>query len=420
MSVWRQLPTAMDSRAPAIVWIDQPLLMRGVSLGKVPHGVQKVLLRLPGSTAAEPGFDQVFEAATPGDDAFDAITTRLDSQFEIQAVVGLTELSVQPAARMRAQLQLPGLAPPAARLSRDKWRMMCRLREHGVAVPATRLLRPGESLRQWADEFPLVVKPRVGTAGCGVIRAEDPTGVAAAGHRCALINRFVLHSVYRNANVAPGVLVQPYIGGAEVAVDGYVSAGTVGIIAIAGKPDVSDGPFFDDRTHVVPAGVDDRVRQALEQVCQQSVAALGIDDSLFHLEARIDGARICVLEVAARSGLIGCVHLASGINECEIGLQLALGNAVSLDRDVPGGRCSAMSILSAHRAGVFRGLNNIEQACSVEHIHSISTLAMPGSRVAPPPEAMNNIAYIFATGPDHGAVCRALRQARARLQIDIR
>ena len=68
------------------------------------------------------------------------------------------------------------------------------------------------------------------------------------------------------------LLVERYIPGAEVAVEGLLTRGKLRILAIFDKPDPLEGPYFEETIYVTPSRLPDelqtRVRSARRRRCE--------------------------------------------------------------------------------------------------------------------------------------------------------
>ena len=87
--------------------------------------------------------------------------------------------------------------------------------------------------------FPCVVKPIAMSASRGVIRADDPEELAAAIERVRTIVAGAGDEDERSR-----LLVESFVSGPEVAVEGLLTGGRLEVLAIFDKPDPLDGPFF--------------------------------------------------------------------------------------------------------------------------------------------------------------------------------
>ena len=95
--------------------------------------------------------------------------------------------------------------------------------------------------------LPCVVKP-VGLSGSrGVIRANDAEQVRLTVERV----RGILASAQEPPE-AP-LLVESYLPGAEVALEGLLRGGRLEVLAVFDKPDPLEGPYFEETLYVTPS-----------------------------------------------------------------------------------------------------------------------------------------------------------------------
>src|SRR5207244_9609018 len=99
--------------------------------------------------------------------------------------------------------------------------------------------------------FPCVVKPISLSASCGVIRANDRDEFVAAFNRvAALLEKLGGETLGEGAGK---ILVEDFVPGREVALEGLVTNGQLRVLALFDKPDALDGPFFEETIYVTPS-----------------------------------------------------------------------------------------------------------------------------------------------------------------------
>lgn len=105
-----------------------------------------------------------------GDADYVPTLRRLCEEFEVGAVVPLTDLDIELLARARAAGDLPALVPDpeVARAMYDKYEAHQLLTDAGLPSPPTVL--PGEPI----EVYPVMVKPRRGSGARSIHRADDP------------------------------------------------------------------------------------------------------------------------------------------------------------------------------------------------------------------------------------------------------
>src|SRR6185437_4954198 len=96
------------------------------------------------------------------------------------------------------------------------------------------------------------------------------------------------------------ILVEGYIQGREVAVEGLLTDGQLRILAIFDKPDPLEGPYFEETIYVTPSCFSDSQQHEIERCAVDAVRALGLSHGPVHAEFRINEQGVWPLEVAPR------------------------------------------------------------------------------------------------------------------------
>src|SRR5207253_7109301 len=97
------------------------------------------------------------------------------------------------------------------------------------------------------------------------------------------------------------ILVEEYVPGVEVALEGLVDGGTLEVLAIFDKPDPLVGPFFEETLYVTPSRLAPDVLRQVVSVARSAAAGVGLTDGPVHAELRVEGERVWLIELAARS-----------------------------------------------------------------------------------------------------------------------
>ena len=391
----------------------------------------RVLLLLPTSTyratdfvraAARLGIDVVVgseeEQALAGDMADRAVVVplgnpaaaadvivALDARAALDAVVAVDDQGVLVAAAAGARLGFPHNPPDAVAATRDKAAMRAALAAAQVPQPSFAMF--DDPARVPGVGFPCVVKPTGRSGSQGVIRADDPRELDAA--------------VARVRAIADGpVLVEEYVPGVEVAVEGLLRGGTLDVLAVFDKPDPLVGPYFEETIYVTPSRLDAATLARVTELSGRACAALGVVEGPVHAEVRVDGDRAWVIEVAARSigGLCArALRFGAGIALEELILRHAVGLPLDgLDREEA---ASGVMMLPIPRAGVLQEVRGQDAARAVDGITGLEITIPRGRRVVPIPEGDRYLGFLFARGDTPHAVESSLRAAFAALTIEI-
>src|SRR5947199_4210529 len=160
----------------------------------------------------------------------------------VRGVVAVDGDTAVVAAAVAEELGLRGNPVAAAAAARDKHQQRRLLAAAGVAVPRFELLTTAADPERVARgaSYPCVLKPLRLSASRGVVRADTPDGFMAAFRRLKAI--LEQPEVARCGDWARQILVEEFVPGPEVAVEGLVTQGALTVLAIFDKPDPLEGP----------------------------------------------------------------------------------------------------------------------------------------------------------------------------------
>jgi len=326
----------------------------------------------------------------------------------IDAVVGVDDDTAVLAAAVAERLHRKGNPVHAAEAARDKHRQRQLLAEHGVPVPRfTRHLLdedPQEIARSVV--YPCVLKPLRLSASRGVIRADDPASFVAAHAR--------LKAILGSCDAA--FLVEDFVPGYEVALEGLLVNRRLHVLALFDKPDPLDGPFFEETIYVTPSSAPAGLQKSIAQCAERAARALGLTEGPVHAELRYNDRGPWLIELAARpiGGRCSAVlRFGDGVSLEELILRHALGMPIpSLQREAA---AAGVMMIPIPGAGVLREVRGIAEAKEVPLIEDVQITAHPGERLVPFPEGSRYPGFIFARGATPGAVEAALRESHRRL-----
>ena len=333
------------------------------------------------------------------------VIVALDGRTPIDAVVAVDDQGVLVAAVAGERLGFPHNPPEAVAATRDKASMRAMFAAAEVPQPRFAVSSEDEPLPDVG--YPCVVKPIGLSASQGVIRADDADTARAAAARVRAITDSPL-------------MVEEYVPGVEVAVEGMLREGTLEVLAVFDKPDPLVGPYFEETIYVTPSRLPEATRARVDELTGRACAALGLVEGPIHAELRIDGDRVWVIEVAARSigGLCArALRFGAGIALEELVLRHAL--RMPLDGLAREQTASGVMMLPIPRAGVLREVRGQDEARGVPGVTGLEITVPRGRRVQPLPEGDRYLGFLFARGDTPAGVEASLRAAHAVLDVDI-
>lgn len=241
--------------------------------------------------------------------------------------------------------------------------------------------------------YPVVVKPRGLGAGRGValVRSAAELRELFAEARAAHWPGVPTYRV--------GILVEEYLDGPEISVDGVVHAGRYTPLFLARRLSRKEGalsPYFEETGHLVSA--DDPLLDdpALRWVLGKTHRVLGVNDTMTHTQVRLTARGFVIVEVNGRLGgdLVPYLgFLATGIDPGLVAVDVALR--------VPPRLTPALT-----RTAGIRFLHP-QEPCRVEHVTvpeadaakgllRAVALAAPGDeRGLPPLDHLQRYAYVL-------------------------
>lgn len=342
-------------------------------------------------------------------------------RYPLNAVVGVDDETTIVAARISAALGLPHNSVESVEATRNKHRLRELLDRAGVPSPRFALFlldaNPADVAKQ--VEYPCVLKPTFLAASRGVIRANNEEEFVAAFRRIEAILRDP-DVVAKGGQAARQLLVESYVPGVEVALEGLLLRGQLRVLALFDKPDPLEGPYFEETIYVTPSRLPAAVQSEIAACAWQAASALGLREGPIHAELRWNDRGPWIIEIAARSigGLCSrTLRFGTGLSLEDLILKHALGVELeSLEREA---RAAGVMMIPVPRAGLLKEVRGIEAAQEVPHIENITITAHVGQRLIPLPEGSRYVGFIFARADRPELVEAALREAHRRLEFVI-
>ncbi len=345
-------------------------------------------------------------------------------QNPVRTLLAVDDDATVIAARACEELDISHNSPDAAYAAKNKHIMRQRLSQAGVPSPDFGLFDTDDDPAHIAPsvKYPCVVKPLLLSASQGVIRANNPQEFVEAFNCTRMI---VLNSAPEpGADGDRHILVEDYIPGFEVALEGMLAGGRLKLLALFDKPDPLEGPFFEETIYVTPSRLPQETQQAIFDCTARACAAIGLREGPVHAELRVNARGPWIVEVAGRSigGLCSKIlrfqiEGLSGISLEELIIRHAMGLDVSPSQRED--RAGGVMMIPIPAAGILKGVEGIEKAKAVQGIEEIDITIPLNNLVVPLPEGNSYLGFIFARGEKPEQVEGALREAQRKLRFEI-
>ena len=344
---------------------------------------------------------------------------------EVTGVLALGDRPAVAAAYAARALGIPYNHPAAVEACRSKLRTREVFRNAGLPVPWFHSF-PIAPLPEPALVglcFPCVVKPLSLSASQGVMRANNRDEFLRAVSRL----RRLLESAEIRATREPNLdemIVEGYVPGREVAVEGLLTDGALRILAIFDKPDPLEGPYFEETIYVTPSRLPESTQEQIKKCAEAAALALGLTHGPIHAEFRTNGGGIWPIEVAARPiGGLCARALRFSISEGEpVGLEeLLLRHAFRMPgSDAPREKeASGVMMIPVPRSGILENVSRVQSARATHRISDLVITARLHDYIAAWPEGSSYLGFLFARGNTPEEVEHAIREAHQKLRFRI-
>ncbi|MGX1372518.1 biotin carboxylase [Streptomyces canus] len=209
-------------------------------------------------------------------------------------IVSITELTMELAARVRTAVGHLGTAADTELTVADKFRTRGLLQKHGL----TRVGHWETTLDEVADlvaavDLPVVVKPRQLTGSAGVRLVASPADVAP------LIEQYQRETAQRFDRHR--LLVESYVPGVEISVEGLVVDGELHVFALTDKVNTGS-PHYVEVGHLMPSAHSAQWGARAGDYLQRCVSALGVVTSPVHAELKMTDDAVELIELHTRYG----------------------------------------------------------------------------------------------------------------------
>jgi len=338
-------------------------------------------------------------------------------QHPLSAILSVDDAASELAALASAALGLSHNSPQAAEAARDKLLMRRLMSAGGAPCPLFRHFSLGDDPYWIATQisYPSVLKPLRLSGSRGVIRANNKEEFV---HAFTRLKRMLLNEGYAEYDTL--FLVEDFIPGFEVALEGLLTHGQLKTLTLFDKPDPLDGPFFEETIYVTPSRLSATMQQEVARCVAVAAASLGLREGPVHAELRVNERGPWMLEMAGRSigGLCSTIlEFGSGLCLEEVILRHAIGEEIStIERDT---HAVGVMMIPIPGAGMLKAVHGLEAATAVPLITGVEITAKLHHPLIPLPEGASYLGFIFARGDTPMAVEEAIRNAHRCLRFDI-
>jgi hypothetical protein len=342
----------------------------------------------------------------------------------VDGVLALGDRPTLAAAYVARGLGIAHNHPASVEACRSKLRLREVFRDAGLPTPWFRSV-PLQAIPEPAlmgITYPCVLKPISLSASQGVVRVNNRDEFLAGASRLKRLLESAEIQATREPNL-DRMIMEAYLPGWEVAVEGLLTGGELRVLAIFDKPDPLEGPYFEETIYVTPSRLTETEQELIKRSFVEATRALGLTHGPVHGEFRLNERGVWPIEVAARpiGGLCARALRFQIEDEHEpIGLEeLLLRHALSLPGwDAPRETAaSGVLMIPVPTSGILEKVEGPEEARAVAGVTQLEITARWRDYIAAWPEGSSYLGFLFARGETPAEVENALREGHAKLSF---
>ncbi|MFF1903269.1 ATP-grasp domain-containing protein [Kitasatospora sp. NPDC058218] len=338
--------------------------------------------RLP--DAARAHVDRLVVVDTNDEQALAEAAAALHAERPLAGIVPGFEFYVDTVARLAPALGLPGLRADTARGLRNKATMRRLVEAAGLRVPRHAEATDEQELLAAAAHvgYPAVLKPTESAGSIHVSRVDSPEQLLAAFRSLRADHRTDLGRVLDGP-----VLLEEYLDGPEVSVEGYVEDGRAVVLAVTTKM-LGPEPYFVELGQIMPHPAAPEAKAAIDAYVAGVCEALGVTRGPFHCELRLPAGEPVLIELGARLAghrIPKLVEAVTGVSQVRI--MLAGYTGLSAQEvgasSAPTAKYVGIACFTAYGLAQYRDVEGLDELRAHPDTLEVQLYVRPGEPIPP-------------------------------------
>lgn len=274
----------------------------------------------------------------------------------------------------------------------EKHAMRNRLEEYGVPIPRYFVCHSYNDFKSAVENFQdiCVIKPSDNAAS---------RGVELLNCNCNEKEKYEKYEYTRSFSRNGIILLEEYMDGPEVSVEGIIQNKKLKIIAITDK-NITEKPYFVEIGHSEPSMIDNETKDKIKKITELAVGAIGINNGVCHTELKITSQGPKVVEVAARLGgdniTSKLVPISTGVDIVKASVMLALGKSIEVNNIYSKG--SAIRFIYAEKEGILNSILVDECVKKFKGVEEIEFYVKSGDRISTLHNSNDRLGHIITSG----------------------
>lgn len=391
------------------------IMILGAGLYQVPLietarrlGLYTVVVSIPGAYRGFEIADRVYKIDTRDQESI--LKAATDENIYGICTTG-TDVAVRSIGYVCERMNLPGISLRASDILCDKAKMKEAFLKGGVSCAKGKKAFHFHEALQVAEElgYPVVVK-RVDSSGS--------RGITVVNEKSQMREAY-LHA--REKTMRDYVLIEQFLRGIEIGVDGYVKNGRVCFIAPHGKFTFRSEQTTVPIGHFFPFQGASGLLQDIRTQIQLAVDASGLDNSCFNADVFVDGNHSYIIEMGGRCGATCIPELISsfyGFDYYQQILRGALGEETRFPEQAEHATPCMAKLLISPQSGILTEVDNAK----LDHLRSqgirIQIDYPVGWRVHAITDGTDRIGSVIADTQDEAVFNHILQEVQECIRIN--
>ncbi|MCL1990222.1 MAG: ATP-grasp domain-containing protein [Defluviitaleaceae bacterium] len=294
-----------------------------------------------------------------------------------------SEHLVEVTAELSEALNLHFYSTATAKKVRNKYLMRLALKEKGLKVPNFMEILDHDALNAVESQiaFPAVLKPINGYSSINVKRIDSINQLSDTLKTSNKKNS----SDGWGMGIENSYIIEEYIDGLEYSVESVVFNDKIIHLGVTSKFKNKE-PYFEEIGQLVPAKIDEQLKQGLYNIAEQGIKALNLTNCATHTEILNSSQGLVIVEIGGR--LAGdkipyLVNLSSGIDMSLLTAYAAIKNPCPVINQVKN-KVSYIAYFVPDKKQTIEKVVN--QAPEIKNLIEFEFWGEVGQTIAPPPE----------------------------------
>jgi biotin carboxylase len=269
--------------------------------------------------------------------------------------------------------------------------------------------------------YPVVIKPLLAGGSVFIRRVESDGELSEVfdGYMQGGIQRVANDPLVRmtvGADASPRILIEKLIGGktkfetslplpvGEVSIEGCVVDGSVHVLGFHDKPLPANGPHYEEVLWSTPTRLSPEWQEELRDLARRTLASIGLEYGIFHLETRTTDEGPVILEVAARMGggpIYRSIRESSGIDMIEIMYRIATRQEVGDELLRPSRKIPVMTFGFFAPEGELLSIQGLEEVRRHPNVIEAAIYEYPGTYIHRAPRSDHCTVHVMVRADSH-------------------